>query len=203
MPPTPTGPLRLFIAIDLSPAARDALRAAQDACRRLDLPVRWIDPDGAHLTLKFLGDTDRTRIAPLTHTLRAVAASHHPFTLHTAAPGTFPNPRRPRVLWLGLTGDLDRLTSLQRALDTALTTHGIPPETRPFSPHLTLGRVRDDRPHDMAAALPTLTTTFAHLAAQPGAPLPITAIHLYRSELLPTGSRYTTLATAPLTPTPN
>jgi 2'-5' RNA ligase len=193
-------PLRLFIAIDLGPDARAALRAAQDECRRLDLPVRWVDPAGAHLTLKFLGDTDPALVTPLAGALATVAAGHRPFTLSTAAPGTFPNPRRPRVLWLGLAGDLARLARLHRDLDATLTPLGFAPETRPFSPHLTLGRVREDRARDMAAATPQLATTFARLAAQPGAPLPVTGIHLIRSELRPGGSRYTPLATAPLNP---
>jgi 2'-5' RNA ligase len=189
---------RLFIAIDLGLAAREALRAAQDECRRLDLPVRWVEPAGAHLTLKFLGDTDRALVAPLGEALRAVAADHRPFALRTAAPGVFPTLRRPRVLWLGLDGDRDRLDRLHRALDAALVPLGFAPETRPFSPHLTLGRVRDDRAREMAAAAPRLDAAFARLAARPGAPLPVEAIHLIRSELRPGGARYTTLVSAPL-----
>ena len=189
---------RLFIAIDLGTAAREALRAAQDECRRPDLPVRWADPAGAHLTLKFLGDTDRALVAPLGDALRAVAADHRPFALRTAAPGVFPNPRRPRVLWLGLDGALDRLASLHRAIDAALVPLEFTPENRAFSPHLTLGRVRDDRARDIAAAATRLSATFARVAAQPGAPLPVEAIHLIRSELHPSGARYTTLISVQL-----
>ncbi len=191
-------PWRLFIAIDLGPAARAALAAAQAACRHLALPVRWVDPAGAHLTLKFLGDTDRALIAPIGDALRTVAANFSPFTLRTAAPGAFPNLRRPRVLWLGLAGPLDALTRFQSSVDAALATLGFPRETRPFSPHLTLGRVREERASELIAAIPRLTATYAHLAARPGAPLPVEAIHLIRSELRPGGAHYTTLVTAPL-----
>ena len=189
---------RLFIAIDLGPAARDALIAAQAACRRLDLPVRWVDPAGAHLTLKFLGETERALVPALGDVLQAVAAEHQPFTLHTAAPGFFPNPRRPRVLWLGLAGALDRILRLHAAVDTGLAPLGFPRETRPFSPHLTLGRVRDDRAGALVVAMPHLAAAFADIADRPSAPLPVAAIHLIRSELRPSGPRYTTLLTAPL-----
>lgn len=189
---------RLFIAIDLGSEAREELRAAQDECRRLALPVRWVEPGGAHLTLKFLGDTNRALVTPLGEALRAVAATQRPFALRTAAPGVFPNLRRPRVLWLGLDGALDRLTGLQRSIDAALVPLGVAPESRPFSPHLTLGRVRDDRAREMADAAPRLDAAFARLAARSGAPLPVEAIHLIRSELHPSGARYATLMSATL-----
>ena len=196
--PHPPEHWRLFVAIDLGPAARAALAAAQDECRRHGLPARWVDPAEAHLTLKFLGDTDRSLVPALADALRAVAAGLTAFALRTAAPGAFPNPRRPRVLWIGLDGPLDRLHRLQAAVETALVPFGFPREPRPFSPHLTHGRVRDDRARAMAGAIPHLDATFARLATRPGALLPVAAIHLIRSELRPTGARYTTLATAPL-----
>lgn len=187
---------RLFVAIDLGEAARRALGEAQAACRRADLPVRWVDPAGAHLTLKFLGETDRAQVGPLGAALRAVAGRHRPVLLHTGAPGVFPNPRRPRVLWLGLTGALDRLAALQRDVDDALAALGFPRETRSFSPHLTLGRVREGaRPADVAG----VATTLAGVRAA-AAPLPVERIRLMRSELARGGSRYTTLLEAPLGP---
>lgn len=196
--PEPIEHLRLFVAIDLGPAARDALIAAQANLRRLDLPVRWVDPAGAHLTLKFLGDTERALVPAITDALHDAAAEHQPFTLHTAAPGFFPNPRRPRVLWLGLAGALDRLLRLHAAIDTGLAPLGFTREPRPYSPHLTLGRVRDDRAGAIADFTSQLAAAFADIAARPGAPLPVAAIQLIRSELRPGGPRYTTLSTAPL-----
>jgi 2'-5' RNA ligase len=185
---------RLFVAIDLGEEARWALGEAQAVCRGANLPVRWVDPAGAHLTLKFLGETDQEQVAPLGTALRAVAEWHQPLLLRTDAPGVFPNLRRPRVLWLGLSGALDRLAALQRDVDDTLATLGFPREARPFSPHLTLGRVREGaRPPDAASLA-------AAFAAVPNvvAPLPVENIRLMRSELGRGGACYTTLLLAPL-----
>lgn len=187
-------PWRLFVAIDLGSAARQELRRAQDAARGAELSARWVDPAGAHLTLKFLGATDRALVGPLGAALRAVAARRAPFLLHTGELGAFPNGRRPRVIWLGLTGALDQLSALQRELDSALVALGIPAEVRPFLPHLTLGRVRDGAP-------PPAPETFAAAAAAvdaTDAPVPVASVRLVRSELGPGGARYTTLCDVPL-----
>lgn len=186
---------RLFVAIDLGEEARAALVAAQAACRKLALPVRWVDPAGAHLTLKFLGDTDADRVDALAAALRTVVAAQEPFALRTGGLGAFPNARRPRVLWLGLAGDLERLARLHRALEAALAGLGFPPEERPFRPHLTLGRFREgarpDRVDDLAAVI-------AASSRWPAASLLVDAVRLMRSELGPGGARYTSLAVAPL-----
>jgi len=183
---------RLFVAIDVGAAAREVLGAAQAWCRAAAFPLRPIDPAGAHLTLRFLGATDPARVPALGVALRAVAAAHGPFTLHTAAPGVFPHIARPRVLWLGLAGPVERLLALQWDTESALAGVGVPRETRPFLPHLTIGRI--------AATAPPMPHTIALLAALPvaAAPLPVTAIHLVRSTLGPDGARYITLLTAPL-----
>lgn len=191
----PGGRWRLFVAIDLGEGARAALVAAQRACHGLALPVRWVDPQGAHLTLKFLGDTEVGRVGALAATLRAVAAGQRPFDLRTGGLGAFPNARRPRVLWLGLTGDLERLARLQRAVEVALGELGFPPEVRPFRPHLTLGRPREGtRP----GGADDLTAAIAASSRWPAAPLPVDAVRLMRSKLGPGGARYTCLAVAPL-----
>ena len=183
---------RLFVAIDIGAAAREAIGVAQGRCRAAAFPLRPVDPAGAHLTLRFLGTTDPARVPALGAALRAVAAAHEPFTLHSAAPGVFPGVARPRVLWLGLAGPVGRLLALQRATEAALVGCGVPRETRPFQPHLTIGRI--------AAAVPPAAHTAALLAALPvaAAPLPVTAIHLLRSTLGPDRARYTTLLTVPL-----
>lgn len=184
---------RLFVAIDLGDEARRALRAAQETCRRANLPVRWVDVAGAHLTLKFIGEVERERVPALATALRAVAARHRPLALHTDAPGAFPDLRRARVLWLGVAGALDALAALQRDVDGALAGLGIPREAKPFRPHLTLGRAREGAsppPADLAAAFAGVRRV--------AAPLPADELRLMRSELGPGGARYTTLLAVPL-----
>lgn len=186
---------RLFVAIDLGAEARAALANAQSALRRQRLPVRWVEPGGAHLTIKFLGGVERGRVAALIGALHGGAGAGRPFVLRTGPPGAFPNARRPRVLWLGLAGPLDRLAALHRATEEALAPLGFPPEDRPFRPHLTLGRARLDAAAEDWAGL---AAAFAALRDATPAPLPVEALRLMRSELGREGARYTTLATAPL-----
>ena len=190
--PTPAA-WRLFVAIDVGDAARAAIRTAQEHCREAGFPLRPVATAGAHLTLRFLGATDPTRVPVLGAALRTVAAERGPFALHTAAPGAFPSAARARVLWLGLAGSPTQLSALQRATAAALADCGVPHERKPFHPHLTIGRI-------VASTAPPAARTAALLAALPvvAAPLPVTAIHLLRSTLSPGGARYTTVLTAPL-----
>jgi RNA 2',3'-cyclic 3'-phosphodiesterase len=185
---------RLFIAVDLSEEARGALAEAQVVCRRCRLPLRWIEPRGAHLTVKFLGDIARERVPALAGALAGVAGLHEPFQLWTGAAGAFPNARRPRVLWLGITGATECLDDLQQDLESALEGLGFPPDGRPFRPHLTLGRVRDGAP----PGLPGLGEALAEMQRATPAPLPVEALLLMRSDLSGGGPRYTTLAVARL-----
>jgi len=185
---------RLFIAIALSEEARGALAEAQVVCRRCRLPLRWIEPRGAHLTVKFLGDVARERVPALADALAGLAGLHEPFQLWTGPAGAFPNARRPRVLWLGIAGATECLDDLQQDLETALEGLGFPPDGRPFRPHLTLGRVRDGAPPE----LPGLGEVLAELQRATPAPLPVEELLLMRSDLSGGGPRYTTLAVARL-----
>ena len=186
---------RLFVAIAIGAEARQAVGVAQAAARRAGYTARWVNPANAHLTLKFLGDTDRQRVASLDVALGEVAASSPAFVLQTAKIGGFPNLRRPSVLWLGLGGALDQLATLQQAVESALAQQGLPAEARPFSPHLTLGRLGRGTALPASAAVAALaaSTDFA------GAVLPVRGIQLVRSELARSGARYTTLYDLPLT----
>lgn len=140
------GRLRLFVALDLPAGAKAALAAS---CKELQglLPagMRWVNPAGIHLTLKFLGAVEAGRVDALLAALRSAAAAgdQPPFPLHLDGLGVFPNRREPRVIWAGVGGDLDRLAKMQRRVEQAMARLGFPEESRAFRPHLTLGRVRD------------------------------------------------------------
>lgn len=136
--------MRLFVAVTMPAAVLADLAAAVDGVRTLPGAPRWGDPARWHLTLAFLGDVDEDRVEPVGSALRPVAATPGRFRLAVGGAGTFPERGRPRVLWVGLAGDLDMLTAL--AGDTADTARraGVRLERRPFRPHLTLGRWRAD-----------------------------------------------------------
>ena len=146
-----------------------------------------------HITLKFLGGVDDTRIATLTDALRGAADGERAFDLEIVGLGAFPSATRPRVLWAGIAAGLEPLTAIAARVEGAMTTQGVAPEERPFSPHVTLGRVREPRraPALSEALAASATRRFGHVA--------IESIALMRSDLSPRGARYTELARLPLT----
>jgi len=175
--------IRAFIAIELSLAVRGRLAEAQRLLRReTSLSVRWVNTQSAHLTLKFLGEVDEAKIEAIGQAMTQAARQSHTFDIGTGETGAFPSSRRPRVLWLGLRGDLTPLLELQRTLETLIAPLGFPTEERPFSPHLTLGRVREER--GAHAAVPP-----ASLAIEP-VTQPVEAIVLMQSILGPDGAQY-------------
>jgi 2'-5' RNA ligase len=188
---------RLFIAIELpDDILRQIAHVQQQIGRQIPArAVRWVKPNSIHLTLKFLGDVEKDRIDSLKSALDEAAANHVPFSLEVAAPGCFPNTRNPRVLWLGLEGDLESLDALQRSIEEGMTGLGFEPENRGFSPHLTLARVQRNTSRDNASRV--------GLAAERGLAEPVggwqvESLSLMRSQLKPSGSIYTELHRAQL-----
>ena len=185
---TPDGRIRSFIAI-LVPQA--GIQALEDAVKRLDLDiggsVRWVRPEGIHLTLKFMGDIQAEMVERVLAALPPVAARFPPFELSISGFGVFPNPRRPQVLWAGLHGDLETLLELQSAVDDAVGELGLSKEQRRFNPHLTLGRVRRDVPDGQLRKIGRVMED----AELPGAPSwTADKVNLMRTELDPNGSRH-------------
>ena len=136
-------PIRIFIAIDVPDQAKKALSALVETLRGLGLNnVRWARPEGIHLTLKFLGDTDPDLVPQILDALKESARGSAAFDLDLADLRVFPGLANPRVLWVGLRGGLEELKDLQRRLEAQTEILGFPREARGFSPHLTLGRVR-------------------------------------------------------------
>lgn len=181
------GAIRAFFAIELGDAAR---RAAAELARWLrEAPggegVRWVRPEALHVTLRFLGDVDPARAAPLASRARLELAALSPFVLRLGPAELFPTPRRPRVVALGLEPAAP-LEALAAAVERAVVAEGFAPEPRAFRPHLTLGRVRDRRFPSVAAA------------PLPAQELAVRESILFRSELSPGGSRYTPLERIPL-----
>jgi 2'-5' RNA ligase len=192
--------IRSFIAAQLSDHARTELSRLQEHLKAL-IPhntVRWTVPKNIHLTLHFLGDLPEDRLPDVSRSLHGVATSHRPFFLHLSNLGCFPNPRRPRIVWVGLSGETDLLVAIQRDLGELLNKAiGFEPESRPYSPHLTIGRVKKGIPQkglrDLGQALEKEMPRVGEVA-----PLPVDAIHLIRSDLRPDGPVYSTLASGKL-----
>ena len=188
--------LRLFVAVTLPSEAREAIARLIHALRAADVSgVRLVDPDGVHLTLKFLGNVDSSRVPTLTDALDAVGKGSVPFALHLRDVGVFPDRRSPRVPWAGVSGDTDALAALARRVDDACANMGFPREQRPFSPHLTLARLRDRASADERRRAGTV---LADIGLPPAESFAVEAFHLIRSTLTPSGPLYDTVHTVTL-----
>lgn len=186
--------LRLFVAVDLPPQVREALGRLQSELKRLDLArLRWVRPEGVHLTLKFLGETPARRLVGVEAAL-AGAVRGPPFRLALGPPGTFGDRRGPRVLWLDIAGEVERLRALQAAVETALADAGFPPEERDFAPHLTLARVPQPPPPGTAESIERALGS----VTPPAAEFLVSEVVLMRSRLQPGGAVYERLAVFPL-----
>lgn len=177
--------IRTFIAVDLPETVRQFLETFGRELGR-DVPrgvVRWVPPGNVHLTLRFLGDMPVERMSEVSLALDDAAAQHTSFRLHLDKLGCFPNPRQPRVIWVGVADNEDRLRALQKEVETAMGPLGWEPERRRFHPHLTLGRVKDSR-SVVEARLPW------GQVLEPRE-IPVETIHLIESRLEPSGAVYT------------
>ena len=138
--------VRAFIAVDISQEARAALAGVAERLQQQGVSgVRWVRPEGIHLTLKFLGEIDTDLVGKILEAMERAVDGTMPLTLALSEPGAFPNANSPRVIWVGLQGDLDPLKELQSRIDQEVhLIGGFPKETRAFAPHLTLGRMREN-----------------------------------------------------------
>ncbi len=188
--------IRAFIAIELSEDIKRSLTRLQNKLKSgCGAPVRWTSPDSTHLTLQFLGDIDPALTERITVVMSEAAVNIHPFHLAIQGLGVFPNPQRVKVIWVGLAGDLEILGKLQKRVESGLTSLGFKPEDRAFTPHLTLGRVRDNARPDERQSLGNL---IAKTAAVNAASLEVKNFHLIKSQLRPEGPLYTTLSSVEL-----
>jgi len=176
--------MRLFLAVDIP---EDIRSSAERLIARLEIPstkVRWVKPANLHVTLKFLGETSSDRLAAVIDAARRTAAAFGPMNLSVDGMGVFPNKIKPRVVWLGLKGDLDKMAGLAEALDLALARKGFDREERAFSPHLTIGRVISDSVKGQI-----IRATTAHREMDLGS-FTASSLVLYESQLRPGGSIY-------------
>jgi RNA 2',3'-cyclic 3'-phosphodiesterase len=187
--------LRLFIAIE-TPAEiqQNVYKETANFRQGIGFLVRWVPVENMHLTLKFLGDVSPSNVEFLTQMLRNEAEAVPCFIIHLTGLGAFPSVRRPRVIYIGIQAPA-ALDALQRGIDSAVHRLGYPSEERPFSAHLTLGRVKQNvGAADQQKIRRAIERTQVDLLGSAR----VDWVHLYKSELKPGGSVYTRLYSAPL-----
>jgi len=188
--------IRAFIAIELSDEVKTAIARLQARLRAANqIPAKWVEPKGIHLTLKFLGNIPPDSTGAVTGAIQQAAREIAPFHLEVRGLGVFPNPQRVRIAWVGIEGDLTQLTTLQQRLDSCLAPLGFARETRAFTPHLTLARVRDHTSPAEQESFGKLITA-STFAEAPG--FRVTSVHLIESQLGREGAVYRRISSVPL-----
>jgi 2'-5' RNA ligase len=183
--------MRSFIALELPEDVKARISGLIEALRPFTRSVRWVRAENIHLTLKFLGEVPENSVDEIGQSIVRAAGVHAPFKVVAAGTGAFPGPRRPRVIWAGLDGGQE-LLSLHSDIERVVETLGFIPESREFRAHLTIGRVKN--PKGLSELMKELKEheddAFGEFEAQ--------KITLFKSDLLPSGARYTPLVRAPL-----
>jgi 2'-5' RNA ligase len=187
--------MRLFVAVPLNPALRPAaervrgeiLHLCPEAARR----IKWVEPHNLHFTLKFLGEVSEAKLEQVRAALEHLRDSEA-FDVRIEGIGAFPNARNAQVLWVGASEGADHLTALARQAEDVLAEAGFPREARPFSPHLTLGRVRDP------GRLPGLKMALEAVGSANFGVQRVDSVVLMESRLSPKGPTYTEKVTVPL-----
>ncbi len=134
--------VRTFVAVELAPAVKQEVRQLIRRLQSTQAAVKWVEEENLHITLKFLGEIDNQQVPLVCQAVARTVSSYDPFELELKGLGAFPRLERPRVLWVGVGRGSERLVQLQSELDLRLQELGYPLETRPYEPHLTIGRVK-------------------------------------------------------------
>ncbi|MEJ2203055.1 MAG: RNA 2',3'-cyclic phosphodiesterase [Gemmatimonadota bacterium] len=184
--------MRIFIALNIPKKERQRIHRAARALREEHLPVRWVDPDAYHITLKFLGDVRPERVPGIEEALGRVATSTSPFQMGLGGFGAFPTIRNPRVVWMGVHASPE-LRCLKQDLEWGLADCGFEAETRAFHPHLTLGRTRGQ---DGAGAFRGLDDLVATMSFE--GKVQVRTVDLMRSRLSKEGARYSLVSSTRL-----
>lgn len=189
-----SAPLRAFIAIEIPEAILDRIASHTADLRRSlgDEIIRWVPTNNIHLTLKFLGDISSANVDILAQVLTAETRQIRPFTIQISRLGVFPDLRRPRVIWIGVESP-PALKMLQHGLETSAERLGYAAEDRPFSPHLTIGRIRQRTSTQQNQRIRDILSDvkIGELGSAQ-----VDVIHIFKSDLKPGGAVYTRLHSA-------
>jgi RNA 2',3'-cyclic 3'-phosphodiesterase len=176
--------IRAFIAFDLPKDILESIGDVQEQIRKRGVKFRWVPFENIHLTMKFIGDIHVDLIDKVSHMMAESAEGFSAISLYANGIGVFPGLHRPRVLWIGIDGEIDRLYRLQKILDEKLSMIGIPTEKRPFKGHLTIGRAKEGM--NMESLKESLRAFYDFQTR----PFGINEMKLFQSELSPTGAVY-------------
>jgi 2'-5' RNA ligase len=185
--------IRSFLAFELPVGIKKTVGEVAGEIRQSGLYARWVKAENIHLTMVFLGNVKTEEIDSIEKKIGNVCPEYGSFDIALKGAGCFPNSRRPRVLWLGLDGDIDRLSHFRDDLNATLKTFGVKEEKRPFRPHLTLGRFRSTR--KTGSRLEEILSNYAALESPTES---LNELYLFRSDLKPGGAVYTKLKSWPL-----
>ena len=178
--------VRAFLAIPLPRQLQESIRVIQTELQASIAEARWTRPENLHLTLHFFGEIDQETLEKLKVSVLSIKGCQRPFQVEVKGLGAFPNPYRPRVIWLGLK-PRGQLEQLHRAIEPCLSQAGLTTDSRPYSPHLTIGRLRGDKLD--------LTELFSSMQQKRIEPLTVDRYILYESRLHPEGAQHVPLLT--------
>lgn len=178
--------VRVFLGVPLTEELQNAIRSLQGDLKARIRDIRWSRPENLHLTLHFFGETEQENLEKIRVSMLSVKRCHRPFLVDVIGLGAFPSLRRPRVIWLGLNPQ-NQLGQLHRDCRRALHATGLVTDSRPYSPHLTIGRAKKKTNE--------LTTLGSDLGQQLVGHLPVDRLVLYESRLKPEGAEHIPLFT--------
>jgi 2'-5' RNA ligase len=179
--------IRSFLAIELPKPILRKIEEVQGDLRSTRADVRWVNPEKIHLTLKFFGNIEESRIDPIFKSIEEPIRNTLPFSLEVRGVGAFPHLRNPRVIWMGLVDGREVLVSFQKQIETQLEKIGFQPEDRPFHPHLTLGRMKSSRGKE------ELVGRIERHKEEEFGDFQVERVILFKSDLKPSGPIYTLL----------
>ena len=179
--------IRSFLAIVIPVAVLKEIKRVQGELKSSRIDVRWVDAEKIHLTLKFFGNFEESRIEPIVESIREPVQAAFPFSLQVSGVGAFPHFKNPRVVWVGLVDKTSSLNPFQKKLEARLDQIGFPREDRAFQPHLTLGRAKSSRGKD------ELVGQMEKYREEKFGEFQVEGVTLFSSELTPSGPIYTKL----------
>lgn len=185
--------IRSFLAFELPHDIRNKVRTISGEVKNTGLNAGWVKPGNIHLTVIFMGNINEQDIPDIVSKIDNVIPRYKAFEISLGRMGLFPDIRRPRVMWLGLNGEIERLASLRDDLQKPLKSSGIKQEKRPFRPHLTLGRFR--KPVKDRTLLSKIIEEYSDISGPEGK---LRELILFKSELNPGGAVYTRIHSWPL-----